>query len=521
MRFDDDRLIRYAASYGLQPAFLYLRDEVGLDPASNSGEAFVLACQSGHVELAKMVGTEWAHARDNSAFRMSVDMGQLESVKFLVETCGVDPSLQDNLGCFLATAKRNVPMLLYLLGKGGSLSGKVEAADALATWSRASLEQQDALKDHMAPFLTLQHHQSKSTTPKTTTATPLSDAIVSGKPLPNDTLESKEDASTAFAMCCQLGDFEQAGALLQRVPSLDRRMGLNLAVSHGHQPASNLLPTVWKPSPAAVAAAAANGHLAVLQWLHSRKTPMPSILSALNSGQATIVTFLADHHRVSAEDVMTAVRTGQLALVQALGSTPGKPHLLLAEACRMGYLELAKYFVQQGAVLTNQADACVFGSTHLARAVLPPESLHHCRMPFLRRNVLVGRAPLRPFELVELCKRGCSVLSVLPGWRKSPECAAALGSNGHVELVQRLDESVQPAAFEAAAANGHLSCLHVSKRPPSLRSSMVNAAYAGRTMVMEYLLRTFRDAYQLLDRARVWAQYADRRQVVDLLDRKS
>ena len=243
------------------------------------------------------------------------------------------------------------------------------------------------------------------------------------------------------------------------VPSLDRRMGLNLAVSHGHQPASNLLPTVWKPSPAAVAAAAANGHLAVLQWLHSRKTPMPSILSALNSGQATIVTFLADHHRVSAEDVMTAVRTGQLALVQALGSTPGKPHLLLAEACRMGYLELAKYFVQQGAVLTNQADACVFGSTHLARAVLPPESLHHCRMPFLRRNVLVGRAPLRPFELVELCKRGCSVLSVLPGWRKSPECAAALGSNGHVELVQRLDESVQPAAFEAAAANGHLSCL--------------------------------------------------------------
>ena len=106
IRFDDNRLIRYAASYGLTPAFEYLRDEVGLDPTSNSREAFVLACQSGHIDLAKMIGVEWAQRRDNSATQPNASQtsvfhhnnDQLDTVHMLSHSYHLQSNHRNRLG---------------------------------------------------------------------------------------------------------------------------------------------------------------------------------------------------------------------------------------------------------------------------------------------------------------------------------------------------------------------------------------------------------------------------------------
>ena len=478
LRADDDLLLRRAAARGARASYDFLK-AVGADPLANVAEAFVLACQSGHLGIARDVASlaPWVPScRGDSAFRMAADLGQLAAVQYLVDECGVDPALQSNLGLFLATAKRNVALALFLLDRGGRLEGKVEARDVEATWRAAGPAEQARLRPHLPPSLAV------STAPapaRKAEATALSKAVAEGRRLPPGPYEGA-DARAAFAMACQKGDLAAAKAL---AGAGDRAEGLGLAVAFGR---TEVVRALRRPkesvNPEAVALAAANGHVGVLRHLHPG-VPMPPVHCALSGGLAATV-FLESVHGRTPEDTVAAARSGRPDLVRAVYTPEGRDRAH-AVAAKHRFLEVADFLESKGA---------------------PP------RPPAPAKGVRKADAP-------RLCRLGDPRLLRLRGWQ-TRECARAVGANGRTALAKALeDPGLRREAFLAAAENGRLACmdaLFAGADQATLRRAFVNAAYHGRPHAVALLQR--RAGGRLpAGRAKAWAWYMDRPRVLDLL----
>ncbi len=516
LNFDNDVLIRYAASYGFNESYKYLKS-IGLNPKSNDCEAFVLACQSGHLDIAKdIIGTNLslASCRNNSAFRMSVDLRNLESVKYLVEECMIDPKVQDNIGLYIATSQKNIDMVIYLLSKGGTLDGKVDHIDVMDSWNAASVTQQETLKAYFEPFMQLKFKKSiVASSIKMSKKITLLDQILSNKILSYGPFEPDNDFLDAFNCSCQLGKEKIVMWLFKSSSKkFDISTGMNLAISFGHDHILQKFEDIeWNINPEAIKNAVKNGCIPILRYLDKKGYDMPGLDVAISCGNIVSLQYLINEVKKipSPEDSILASQAGIVDIISICYHDTTKD-ICLQNICKYGFLKSIEFLLEKGAKPNEIAlkNACYFGSKKILQ-LLGATKIYPC----LLFNNLPPTVKPDMETLQKICEKGQSVALIFNNlWKNDFTCITNAAKNGYSDLIQTSDKNLYKEAFVLAAENGFISVIEAIESKANIdiqivKTAFINAAYYGQIYVVHNLYKKYKIDKQTLLSAKAWTEY--------------
>lgn len=513
LNFENGVLIRYAASYGFIESYNYLKS-IGLNPKSNDCEAFVLACQSGHLDIAKdIIGTDLslASCRNNSAFRMSVDLRNLQSVQYLVEECKINPKLQDNIGLYIATSQKNIDMVIYLLSKGGTLDGKVDSIDVIDSWNAASPEQQEILQPYFEPFMQLKFKQSiVATTISVSKKLTLLDQILSDNILSYGPFEPDNDFLDAFNCSCQLGKLKFVSWLFKKCSkTFDISTGMNLAISFGHvHVLENFQDIKWNINVEAIKNAVKNGCIPMLKYLKKKGYDMPELDVAISCGNVVSLHFLINDVKksIAPPDSILASEAGNVDIMSMCYLESTKD-ICLQNVCKYGFLKTIQFLLGKGAKPNDIAikNACYFGSTKILQ-LLRATKIFPC---LLLNNLRITSKP-DIVTLRKMCEKGQSAaLHYNDLWKNDSTCIRNAAKNGYSELIKTPNKKLQEEAFVLAAENGFISILEaIGKIDIEVaKKAFINAAYKGQIYVVYQLYQTYKFDRPTVLNAKAWTEY--------------
>lgn len=297
----------------------------------------------------------------------------------------------------------------------------------------------------------------------------------------------------------------------------------------------------------AISAAAAEGHLPMVQWLHLKLgLPIQSfaIRVAYERGHLHIVRWLYDQYRTSlspsagrrhwdklkqlvrqslgrpptkrwlswtSDVIFEAATTGHLGMVQLLYDSANRPRDLMNAAARAGNVDIVHWLHTQGAACTKSALDGAATNGHLSVA----QWLHENRSEGATTDAMDGAVRENHFAIVrwlhESRPEGCTTSAMdAAAWsgqlqmviwlheNRSEGCTVnAMNSaafNAHLHVVRWLHEHRTEGctyhAMDEAAANGHLRVvqwLHEHRTEGCTAAAMDNAAAGGHLEIVQWL----------------------------------
>jgi hypothetical protein len=265
--------------------------------------------------------------------------------------------------------------------------------------------------------------------------------------------------------------------------------------------------------------AAANGHLEIVQFLHSQRTEGCTVAAmdgAARNGHMDVVLFLhtqrAEGCTVAAMD--GAARNGHLEMVKFLHAnrSEGCSTAAMDGAATGGFLEVVRFLHEQRSEgCTTKAMNGAARSGHLEVVkFLHTQRSEGCTTDAMDGAALVGRLPVITF-LHENRKEGGTTRAVDgAAWRghldvvrfltvnRSEGCTSkamdTASQNGYLEIVRFLHEqgtaSCTTAAMDSAASGGHLEIvrfLQENRVEGCTKDAMTNAAINGHAEIVLFL----------------------------------
>ncbi|GMF34007.1 unnamed protein product [Phytophthora lilii] len=265
--------------------------------------------------------------------------------------------------------------------------------------------------------------------------------------------------------------------------------------------------------------AAANGHLEIVQYLHTQRTEGCTVAAmdgAARNGHMQVVEFLHTQRTegCTAAAMDGAARSGHLAMVQFLHTnrTEGCTTAAMDGAAAGGFIDVVQFLHEhrlEGCTVKAMNGAARSGHLEVVK-FLHTHRREGCTTDAMDGAALVGRLPIITF-LHEIRKEGCTTRAVDgAAWRghlevvkflmtnRSEGCTSkamdTASQNGYLEIVRFLHEQgtaqCTTAAMDSAASGGHLEIvryLQENRVEGCTKDAMTNAAINGHANVVLYL----------------------------------
>uniref|UniRef100_A0A7S2RSQ2 Uncharacterized protein n=2 Tax=Mucochytrium quahogii TaxID=96639 RepID=A0A7S2RSQ2_9STRA len=112
-------LIRWAAQIGSLDTVRLLLKDTRVNIHANDHAPFLMAARHGHIDVMRLLlvhkGEGDSFGRNEQAFLVACQKGQLEVVRWLMDTCNLDPSCQNGRAVQMACTSQNEELVKFLL----------------------------------------------------------------------------------------------------------------------------------------------------------------------------------------------------------------------------------------------------------------------------------------------------------------------------------------------------------------------------------------------------------------------
>ncbi|KAJ1342656.1 hypothetical protein BSLG_002754 [Batrachochytrium salamandrivorans] len=267
---------------------------------------------------------------------------------------------------------------------------------------------------------------------------------------------------------------------------------IDKASEHGHLEMQHRpWTTRWGCTQWAMIAAAKNGHLDIVKFLHANRTEgctSKAMDCAARHGHLEVVQFLHTHRSEGCTSVAmdSAAAYGHFDIIQwlHLNRTEGCTWAAMDSAAASGYLEIVQFLHSsrtEGCTVAAMDTAAREGHLHVVQW-LHANRPEGCTVNAMNRAASNGHLHIVKYLHTER-QEGCTVLAM--------DTAAA---RGHLEVVEWLHfnrkEGCTSNAMDAAATNGHLNIvqfLHTHRTEGCTVKAMDAAAREGHLSIIQWL----------------------------------